>query len=107
MIKKVFIKSVEKIREGEKDGRRWEMFRVKDENGIEYISFNPQDLKAIGREVEREVITEEKFKNGRMYINRTLKPVSQKAKEKNEIIEGQKKILEKLDEILDRLRDGF
>ena len=105
-IKKFTINSVEKIKEGEKNGRKWEMFRVKDDQGIEYTSFDSKDQEQIGKEVEKEVEERESFRDGQRYFNRTIRPVSEKTRQDSEVIESLKVInknIQVLEKKIDRL----
>jgi len=79
------IKSVNLIREGEKDGRKWQMFEV-NINDQKFITFDWQYKNKIGQEgVWNYEEKEREGRDGRIHINKTLdnlprpKPATQEA----------------------------
>lgn len=72
--KQIIIDGVELIKSGNTNGRNWSMYRMKDENGMEYTTFDAKYINMLGNQITIEY--EEKSvsgkKEGQVFTNRTI-----------------------------------
>lgn len=69
---KIYISSCQLFREGEKNGRKWQLYHVIDPKGVKYGTFESKYVSMVGMEVDVEVKEETVEKNGRTFINKTI-----------------------------------
>jgi len=94
MRKAITILKVEKIKEGfsNKTGRKWELFRITDDEGETYSTFSNAYNNMIGQKVEIENEIKETEKNGNIYRNKAIvdRKKSQQEEKLDKIIEALK-----------------
>ena len=72
MKKKIYISACDFVKSGVKDGRKWSLYKVIDQGGIQYSTFDVKYAGLVGQEIEVEIREEEVERNGRTYLNRTI-----------------------------------
>lgn len=73
---KLYIASVQPVKSGIKDGRKWTLYHVVDPQGTRYATFNEKYVGMVGQEVDVQIEERASDKvnpqTGQPYINRTI-----------------------------------
>ena len=69
---KIYISSCNLFKSGEKNGRKWNLYRIVDPKGITYSTFEAKYVGMVGQEIEVEVQERVVEKNGKTYKNLTI-----------------------------------
>ena len=70
---KIYIAACEKIKEGfGSGGKRWELYRITDQTGKKYSTFDGKYMGLVEQEVEVDIETKTTEKNGKTYTNHTI-----------------------------------
>ena len=72
-IRKVFIKEVKKLKEGEGQYGKWTLYEVNDDKGLTYKTFDDAIELTIGTEIQVEIEEQEREFKGKMYYSKMLK----------------------------------
>jgi|GEM_PF-6280581 len=95
MVKQIIVTEASKIKEGFKNGRKWELFKVKDQDNLTYTTFDSKYAGIIGQSINIEYVEEQ---NGQYTNRKIIEP--RKPNPNQDLLE---KIDKKLDLILHKL----
>jgi hypothetical protein len=108
MKKSIVITQVQKIKEGinPKTGKKWELFRVFDENGESYFTFSTAYQKLIGQKMEIEYkIQKSVGKNGIIYVSKYIVERSQTQKNFEKVFDCLKVINDNIKKLAEKVEE--